>query len=716
MYKRLLQGILIGVAAAAVALACWPSRWVERLEARMWDLRVANLCRREKPSPRITLVFLDQNSLDWGSRKNHLSWPWPREVYAPIVNFAKANGAKAVAFDVLFTEPSTYGVEDDDALGTAIRDSSNFVAACFLGRESGSYTQWPGTVSAPDIKINDLDGLLRNPRIVCPRAVFPIPSVSTNAACVANVACNPDSDGVYRRVRLFEVFDGKVVPSLGLAAYLLTVEDKTLTIRNGWLHVGQARVPLDAQGRAVLRFRGRSQSHTTVNAAAVIQAVLKPDGSATGLADLFRGRYVLFGFTAPGLYDLRPAPVGGLYTGVEIHATVLDDLFASEFMRDAPVGATLGLVLLLAVAAAIATRMCRNAAQTILAFLLILPLPFAFGWLAYARGVWLPIVVQVIAVAPALTGGLVLNYATEGRQKRFIKGAFRQYLSPAVIDQLLQNPGRLKLGGELRELSISFSNIQGFTSVSEKMDPETLTTFLNEYLDGDDRHYHGRGWNRGQVRGRRDHRLLERAAAAAGPRASRRAGFARLPEEAGGDASRVPRARGFRNLRPDRHPYGARGRGQHGVESAIRLHVPGRRRQPGIPARGAEQTVRHLPPDFGRHLSADRRGVSGTRARPRGRRGPKGARDRLRADVAGGLCPTRGHIEVVCRVARSVLRGAVRGSRGWIRRHRAGGRCGEALCGPLPPFRPESAGRLERRARDDGEVTTGKGNLGPIAP
>jgi adenylate cyclase len=482
MHKRVLQGLAIGLAAAAAAGLLWAAGWLDPLEARTWDWRVTALARFEKPSDKIGLVFLDQTSLDWGSRENNLSWPWPREVYAPIINLAVRAGARSIAFDVLFTEPSKYGVEDDEALGAAIRNSGCFVNSCFLSREAGSFTNWPALWRPASIRINDHDGLLEKAEMRLPRAVFPIPEIATNAAAIGAVSFNPDPDGVYRRVRLFDVFDGKVVPSLGLASYLMAQPVRTLTIRSGWLRIGNARVPLDRHGRAVLHYRGPSQTHRTVNAAAVIQAALKPGDIPVPLVEAFRDRHVLFGYTAPGLYDLRPTPVGGVYPGVEIHATVLDNLLTSEFMRDAPLGLTLALVVLLSGLAGVFTRCARNAAQTVVAFAVILPLPVVLGFLAYPRGLWVPVVVQLAGAAPALVGGLVLNYATEGRQKRFIKSAFRQYLSPTVIDELLQNPGRLRLGGELRELSIMFSDIQGFTSISEKMDPESLTAFLNEYL------------------------------------------------------------------------------------------------------------------------------------------------------------------------------------------------------------------------------------------
>lgn len=485
MLTRVLQGFLIGLAAGLLALAIRPLSCVERIEAKTWDLRAAYFCRREKPSDRITLVFLDQASLDWASKVQKWPWPWPREGYTPILDACRKNGTRAFAFDMVLTEPSLHGVEDDDALGAAAGAAGQFVGVVFLGAETGAATNWPAEIPRSPLKVAGLDAWMAEPRgnLVLSRASFPIPEVATNAALLANVFANPDPDGIYRRVRLFQVFDGQVVPSLGLAAYLAGAPDKTLSIRDGVLHAGSARIPLDREGRALLRFRGPSQTHTTLSAAFAIESALsaKPE-KAERLASLLKDRYVFFGPTAPGLYDLKSSPVSGIYPGVEIHATVLDNLLANDFMRDAPLTMTVAVILLLAILAGVLARVSRNATQTVLAFVVLVPVPVLAGFGAYQQGLWLPIVAPFTAVVFSLTLGLVVNYATEGRQKRFIKNAFQQYLSPTVIEELVQKPDRLSLGGETRELSIYFSDIQGFTTISEGMTPDHLTAFMNEFL------------------------------------------------------------------------------------------------------------------------------------------------------------------------------------------------------------------------------------------
>ena len=249
--------------------------------------------------------------------------------------------------------------------------------------------------------------------------------------------------------------------------------------------MGKRRIPVDDRGNTILNFRGPSGTHKAYSAAAVIQSELRlRNGEAPIIqgTDLFRDRYVFFGFSAPGLYDLRPTPTSGVYPGVEVHATALDNLLSGDFLRPAPKAFLLTMTFFLTLFAGVGTARATGITKSLLinGFFLILPIFMAGA--AYRNGFWLPLVIQEIAVAVTLFSAGVIYYTTEGRQKLFIKNAFKQYLSPAVIEELIQHPERLKLGGERRLLSIFFSDLEGFTGISEGLDPEALTNLLNEYL------------------------------------------------------------------------------------------------------------------------------------------------------------------------------------------------------------------------------------------
>lgn len=485
--KRI-QGCVAALIGFSLAVLLWIPGWLDSWENTTWDWRVKALAKPRETTDQIRIILLDQNSLDWAKKENGLSWPWPREVYSAIINFCKRSGARSLSFDILFTEPSKYGVEDDKAFGAAIERYGRFVEAVFLGRDTGEETSWPSDVPGAGLKISGLDSWLsrnRTKELIFPRASFPVRELIVPSAVLANVQLNPDPDGTYRRVRLFGIFDGNVLPSLPLGAYLIAEGDTGMSLAGKTLTLGGKSIPLDDRGNVILNFRGPSGTHRTVSAAAVIQSELRLlQGEAPTIRDrdIFKNRHVLFGFSAPGLLDLRPAPVSGVYPGVEIHATVLDNLLSNDFIKPVDLAWVLFLTFLEVLLAGVVTASLSGIVRNFLAYGLFILLPVGMSIAAYRFGCWLPLVIQETAVILTLISAGVLYYSTEGRQKIFIKNAFKQYLSPAVIEELIQHPDRLKLGGERREISIFFSDLEGFTSISEGMEPEQLTSLLNEYL------------------------------------------------------------------------------------------------------------------------------------------------------------------------------------------------------------------------------------------
>lgn len=491
MRRKILVGLALGAASALIALALSRTGALDRLEGATWSWRVHLFARPGAATDRIAIVLLDQPSLDWGARENRWPWPWPREVYGALLAFCRRAGAEAVAFDVLFTEPSYMGVEDDDALGAAIAQSPGFVGAVHLGL-SGGEERRPGGLRPEPFGVSGLDSWRAAAGARCPampRGVFPVPPVATNAALLANVADDPDADGIFRRAALFRVFDGRLMPSLSLGAWCAGEADgdggpPAIRLERGWLHAGGRRVPIDAGGRAILRFRGRERVYDLFSAAEIIRSELLLQNGETAPVDPARlkGRYVLFGFSAPGLLDLRPTPVSRVAPGVLIHATALDNILSGDALRDAPPSAVAAAAVLLCALGGALVVICRKAWQTVAVSATFLALAVGAGFVGYALGWWWPVAQPALGLALALSGGLVFNYATEGRQKAFIKNAFRHYLGGEVIEQVLADPSRLRLGGERRELTIFFSDIEKFSTFSERLDAAALTALLNEYL------------------------------------------------------------------------------------------------------------------------------------------------------------------------------------------------------------------------------------------
>jgi adenylate cyclase len=199
--------------------------------------------------------------------------------------------------------------------------------------------------------------------------------------------------------------------------------------------------------------------------------------------EALRDKIVFVGASGSGLFDVRPNPFGPADPGVLIHATLADNILNRDYLRRAAPAADIAAVLAAALLAALAVWGLASAwaAAGSGAALLVLYVATAF-WLFAARGLWLDVAAPSLAILFTFTGGMVVNYVTEGRQKRQIREMFSKYVAPEYVAQLAEDPSRLHLEGRRAELSILFSDIRGFTSISEKMQPTEVIGFLNEYL------------------------------------------------------------------------------------------------------------------------------------------------------------------------------------------------------------------------------------------
>jgi len=482
--SKLWHGLVIGVLSAACALCLWHLGFLNWLERPLWDLRARLFASPSAATDRIRLIYLDQSSLDWGRREQGWPWPWPREAYAAIVDFCRRSEAESLAFDVLFTEPSRDGVEDDLAFREAIAACPVFAAAVMPTADESAPKTWPDGFRFKGIRLDPQTGSasIRPPEVAA--VSFPIPEIGEPCGMLGSAHALPDSDNIVRRLAPAAVFDGRLLPALGLASVLVSTNFESAEFGKRSLNIGGISIPLDSSGRTILRWRGPHQVHRAVSAQAVIQSEVRLREGAKPVLDPseFKGRHVLFGFTAPALGDLHATPMGALQPGVTCHATMLDNILAGDFMSDAPPWACAAWTLLMGIAGGILGRFCSRPWLAAVLLLCSAALPSAAGLVAYQAGFWLPVAPAHIASPCGVVAALVVNYAVEGRQKRFIKNAFKQYLSPHFIEKLIEDPTQLRLGGEARDLTIFFSDVKGFTSISESLDAERLTSLLNEYL------------------------------------------------------------------------------------------------------------------------------------------------------------------------------------------------------------------------------------------
>lgn len=449
--RKLIESFLLALGATVVVASIWLSGGLDRWENTTWDWRVRALATsgatpEAKDESQVCLILLDQSSLDWGQESNGWSWPWPREVYTTIIDFCVRGEARSLSFDVLYTEPSVYGVWDDGAFGDAIAASEFFIGAAFVHT----------TADATE------------------KITWPITELKDNCLTLANVSDIPDADGVFRRASLWMEIEGSErMLSLGTAASL--VGDESGTVKS---------VMDGGDAVRILNYRDPEAFWPIYSADAVIQSDLRLMEGAKPILDpsVLKGKHVLFGMSAPGLKDLRPTPLNRVSPGVMVHATALENLLNDSFITEPPPVGVMAVIFILSFMASAFLLIGGNLWKTMTTILVFLLLPAGIGYLTAMSGVWWPVVPGTLAHAGALAGAMIIAWATEGKQKRFIRSAFRHYLSPDVIQRIMDDPDKLNLGGELRELTIFFSDLEGFTTISEGLEPQELTQLLNEYL------------------------------------------------------------------------------------------------------------------------------------------------------------------------------------------------------------------------------------------
>ncbi len=499
VWKRLPAGLVIGL-CTAVAVFAGLSGWlplpasgreavrrtVRRGELQANDLLLHALGQDRSAGNDVVLAIVNQADLDAIADANGEGWPWPREYWAVLTRFLSDAGASVIGYDLFFSEPSRYP-EDDRALGAAIADSGRIVLAVSTSAVAAAGHQQAAPRAVPFD--GDRDGLGRRARLVPP-----VPDIARDGTPLGVADVRGDDDELIRRLAPAVLAGGEPVPTFATRIAMLHRGVERLRIEDGHLVFGDRRIPLPRDGSLTLRFRHPDPPRTpsdisfpSLHVADLLRAAFAhADGRPVPQEwiDRLKGKIVIVGLNAPGVEDVEVTPVSGTYLGSELHATGVDNLLRGDALDEWPGPGTWEhlpaavMSFLVALVAILPPSGLGAALASAGSFAL-------YGGataIAYRDGVLMPLFGPLAGTILAFGSSVLWLYMTEGRQRREIGRMFSQYVSPAVVQELQRHPEKLKLGGERREMTAFFSDVEGFTTVSEAMQPEELVAFLNDYL------------------------------------------------------------------------------------------------------------------------------------------------------------------------------------------------------------------------------------------
>src|SRR6201747_1215934 len=489
-YARLLcVGLLIGLAAIRVA----DPAPIEEFRVRTFDTFQV-IDPRVKAAKPVRIVNIDEKSL-----AKFGQWPWPRTRVADLVTNLTSLGAVAIGFDIMFAEPDRLnpGIaadtlrnldeeprtklralpSNDDILADAIRNSR-----VVLGE-----TGLPYVVAELDkeLPLTGLAMLGEDPQrfmLRFPGLLRSTPVLETAAGGRGLLTIWTERDGIVRRVPVIMQAQGVTMPSLSFEMLRVATGSDTILIKSNEAGITSVAVkglavPTDRNGQLWVHFAHYDPS-IYVSAVDVLEGKVDPD--------VIAGRRVLVGTSAAGLLDVKTTPISPVMPGVEIHAQVLEAALTGQLLSRpawAPLAEFLSAMILGVAIIWFAPRLGPKSLVAVGAFFATLLV--GTSWYYYSQQRLLIDASYPLLSTTAIYLTLIFfSFVREQTQRRQIRSAFGQYLSPALVEQLAQSPEKLKLGGEEREMTIMFSDMRGFTSISEtyKQDPQGLTALMNRFL------------------------------------------------------------------------------------------------------------------------------------------------------------------------------------------------------------------------------------------
>ena len=486
--------------------------FLNQLENWTYDARL-NYKRLNTIDDRIVIVDIDESSLALEGR-----WPWSRDKLAAIVNnLFEVYQADVVGFDIVFAEKDeSSGLKEFEFLAsTELKDDPLFHKALDNIRPSLEYDQMfakalkdRNVVMGYYFKSNVSENEIAQSGLLPPAvtklnkqlsARLPINKalgyggnlkILQSSARSGGFFDNPfvDSDGVFRRVPLIQIHQDQVYASLALSttqAYLKNSDIKLNVVNNGTkndqyfalesVHINEFSIPVDGKGAVYVPFRGLSYSFPYISAHKILNKKIDPDS--------LKGKIVLVGTTAPGLLDLRSTPVQSVYPGVEIHANIISGILDQRINHSPAWTIGYEFIILILIAATMAFLLpVSSPLMATVATTIVLILTVSGTLMAWNSQIILPLASPVLLIVLNYILHMSYGFFIESRGKRQLAHLFGQYIPPEIVDEMSKSPANFSLDGENKVMTVLFSDVRGFTTISEGMDPKQLTQLMNALL------------------------------------------------------------------------------------------------------------------------------------------------------------------------------------------------------------------------------------------
>ncbi len=484
----------ITLAATLLVLCAHAFGLFQRLEWITYDARM-HMTRADKTLPSdIAVILIDETSLQ---AMNPIvgRFPWPRSVYADLLEFLSYGDPKSVVFDIFFGErdaaPGTSAdtlSNEDQAFAQAAAGSGNVYQAMQIMKDKPDPAN--GTLlNRPLPAAFVAQHALRGARGFRDRGnntyMLPLPALSQTAKGVGVVSWNPDDDGVYRRARLFFPYQSGVYPALSIAPLLNAPKLQPMVQHPDSIDLGKLHVPLDEDGRMRVNYYGNVPAYSISGIFSSLQKIRSGDiQNLIVNPDEFRNKIVFIGASAVGLQDLKATPMDRRTPGTLMHASVAGNILTGDLLRPAPESWTIAAVVILCLLTGAVLLLTR---RTSLQIAVPLALACAYGGWCYwefARDLDVEMVSPLVGLGLTWFASVFFMLITEGVDKNRVRRMFAQYLSPAVLSEVVdryedQLEGKV---GRNETVSILFSDIRGFTTLSETQPPDKVVEILNRYF------------------------------------------------------------------------------------------------------------------------------------------------------------------------------------------------------------------------------------------